>query len=394
MSKSGKRGLLLAAAFTTALAGHAMAQQKEMRIGFVGPFSGPTGSVGEQTFSGVATALRQRGDKIAGVPVKMFKIDDQGKPEIGIQLVTQLIERDHVDALIGPIFSNVLLASFKTITAAKIPVISPGAGPSQIAGRECSPYFFNTSWQNDQPSASMGRYMQDKGIKNIAIVALNFQGGRDAIAGFRSQYKGNVIKEFWTGMQEVDFAPVLAEIRSLKPDASYIFMPGGVGIAFIRQYAQAGLLANIPMYSASTIDGISINAVGTAVAGTFQTASYNYDMQNPANDAFRAEFAKDNKGEPSFYVAYGYDAIQLLDAGVTAAGGDPANHAAVAAGMAVSHIASVRGNFRLNSNHFPVQDFSLLEVVVKDGKPTQVTRATVLPDFADAYAGQCEMAKP
>ena len=389
--KAAAAGLLLAAG----VAGSASAQPKEIRLGFIGPFSGPTGTVGEQTYQGVMFALSQLGNKLGGVPVTVLRQDDAGKPDIGLQIVNQMIERDKVDVLIGPLLSNVLLASYKTIIAAHVPVISPVAGPSQIAGRECSPYFFNTSWQNDQPSAAMGRYLQDKGVKNLVIVAPNFPGGHDAIAGFKSQYKGNVAKEFWTGMQEMDFAPVLAELRALKPEGVFLFMPGSAGINFIRQYAQAGLGATIPMYSASTIDGISIGAIGAAAMGSFQTASYNYDIDNAANTPFRANFKAQGNGEPNFYTAYAYDAVNLLNAGVTALHGDVSDRPALAHALETAKFASVRGSFRFNTNHFPVQDFYLLQVVAGPAdKATQALRGTVLHDFTDSYVADCHMEQP
>ncbi len=371
-----------------AATGHA----KELKIGFIATFSGPAGVLGQHLYDGFMLGVAEKGGKLGGVPTEVIKEDDQLKPEIGLQAARKLIEKDKVDLVSGIVFSNIMMAVYKPIIDSKTILVSSNSGPSPIAGKLCSPYFFSTSWQNDGPHEAMGKYLQDKGVKRLYLMAPNYQAGKDALAGVKRFFKGEIAGEVYTSLSQLDYAAEIAQLRAAKPDALYVFYPGGFGITFLKQYAQAGLSKEIPLYSAFTVDTTTLAAQGDAAAGTFESAFWNVDLKIPASQAFVAAFEKKYGYVPSTYAAQAYDSALLIDSAVKAVGGDVAKKDAVIAAMKKADFPSIRGAFRFNTNHFPIENYYLLETVKgADGKLEQVTRATILENHADAYAGECPM---
>lgn len=372
----------------------AVAQQSELKVGYIATLSGTMAVVGEHVLDGLMFGIEEHGGKLGGLRTTVIKEDDQLKPDVGLQAASRLMERERVDIIVGPFFSNVMLATYRPVTGNKTIMISPVAGPSPVAGKQCSPYFFSTSWQNDQPHEAMGQYLSDKGVKTAYILAPNYQAGKDTLNGFKRRFTGKIVGEVYTGLSQLDFAAEIAQIRFTNPEAVYVFYPGGYSINFVKQYAQT-IGAKIPLYSASSIDDTNIAAIGDAALGTFQTASWNYDFDNPANVRFREAFARRYGYKPSFYAAYGYDAAQLLNAAIGAVGGKVSDKPALIAAMEKADFNSVRGKFRYNKNHFGIQDFYLLEVVKgADGKMEQVSRQPVLRDHEDPYVSECTMPPP
>jgi branched-chain amino acid transport system substrate-binding protein len=256
----------------------------------------------------------------------------------------------------------------------------------------CSPYFFSTAWQNDAPHEAMGKYIQDKGVKRLYLMAPNYQAGKDALTGAKRQFKGEIAGEIYTNISQLDFAAEIAQLRATKPDALYVFYPGGLGISFVKQYAQAGLTREIPLYSAFTVDTSTMEAQGDAAVGTFQSAFWNVDLKVPANEKFVAAFVKKYGYVPSTYSAQAFDSAQLIASAVKAVGGDLTKKEAMIAAMQKADFPSIRGGFKFNTNHFPIENFYLLETVKgDDGKLKQVTRATIFENHADVYAPECAM---
>jgi branched-chain amino acid transport system substrate-binding protein len=379
-------------ALAAALAANPAAAQQSLKVGFIATFSGPGGVLGQHLYDGFMLGVEHAGGKLGGIATEVIKEDDQLKPDVGLQAARKLLEKDKVDVVTGIVFSNVMMAVFKPVIDEGTILVSANAGPSQIAGKQCSPLYFSTSWQNDQPHEAMGKYLQDKGVKRVYLMAPNYAAGKDALTGFKRYYKGEIVGEVYTTVNQPDYAAEISQVRSANPEALYVFYPGGMGINFIKQYAQAGLTQQVPVYSAFTVDTTSLEAQGDAAIGTFQTAFWNVDLKNPQNEKFVADFKKKYNYVPSTYSAQAYDAAQLLDAAIKGAGGKVSDKKALAAAIKKAEFKSVRGPFKFNNNNFPVENFYLLETVKgTDGKLAQVTRATVFENHGDAYAGECSM---
>jgi branched-chain amino acid transport system substrate-binding protein len=381
------------ALISTAFVSPALAQQKTIKIGFVSTFSGPTAVLGNDMRNSFELALDHLGRKLGGLPVEVIYEDDQQKPEVGKQKTEKLLQSDHVDFIVGYIWSNVLLASLKPVVDSKTILIGANAGPSALAGELCSPYFFSTSWQNDQTPAAVGRYMNQKGVKNVYLVGPNYAAGRDMLAGAKSTFQGAVVGEDYTRWpDQLDFSGELSKIRAAKPDAVFVFYPGAAGVQFLNQYVQAGLKSVIPLYTAFTIDETTLPRQGDNALGVPGAQEWVNDLPNEANKRFVADYIAKYKLSPSFYGAQAYDAAQLINSAVAAIGGDVSRKDDMIKVMEKADFPSLRGAFRYGNNHFPIQNFYLQEVVkAADGTLGLRTVATIVADDQDNYHGKCPM---
>src|SRR5262249_46800621 len=271
--------------------GPALAQQKSVKIGFISTFSGPTAVIGNDMRNSFELALDHLGRKMGGLPLEVIYEDDQQKPEVGVQKTQKLVESDKVNFIVGYIWSNVLLASLKPAVDSQTFLISANAGPSQIAGDQCSPYFFSTSWQNDQTPQAMGEYMNQKGVKNAFLIGPNYAAGKDMLTGVQTTFKGKVIGEELTKWpDQLDFSAQLSKVRAAKPDAVFVFYPGAAGVQFLTQYAHAGLKGQIPLYTAFTIDETTLPLQKDLAVGVPGAQEWVNDLPNEANRKFVADF--------------------------------------------------------------------------------------------------------
>jgi branched-chain amino acid transport system substrate-binding protein len=378
-----------AVALTTA---PAMAQQKTVKIGFVSTFSGPVAAIGNDMRNSFELALDHHGRKLGGLPVEVIYEDDQVKPEVGVQKVQKLIESDKVDFLVGIIWSNVLLASLKPIIDSKTFTIITNAGASQLAGEMCSPYVFSTSWNNDQTPQAIGTYMNQKGVKTAFLIGPNYAAGKDMLEGVAATYKGKIVgRELTTWPTQVDFQAELSKARNAKPDAIFAFYPGGPGIQFITQYAQSGLKGQIPLYTAFTIDSLSLPRLKDLGLGIPGAQQWVRDLPNEANKKYVADFRAKYKTDPSFYGSQTYDAVPLLDSVVKAVKGDLSNKNGMRDAARKADFKSVRGNFKFGPNHIPIQNFYLQEAVNEGGEFRMKTVATIVENDQDKHVGRCKM---
>lgn len=380
--------LAAAAVFTTS----AMAQQK-VQIGYVNTFSGPNASIGIEERDGFELALDHLGRKMGGFAVEMFYEDDQQKPEVGKQATEKLIQSQKVNFLTGYNWSNVLLASLKPAVDSKTFLISGNAGPSQIAGELCSPYFFSASWQNDQTPMALGEVLNRKGVKTLYIVSPNYAAGKDMAEGVKRTFKGRVVGEEYTRWPgQLDFSAELSKVRAAKPDAVFVFYPGAAGAQFFQQYSQAGLRGQIPLYSVYTADAITLGQIKELALGTLSTQSWVQDLDNPVSRKFVSDFRKKHKRYPSYYSAQNYDAAMLINSALVAAKGDLSKKDAMRDAMRKADFPNTRGTLRFNNNHFPIQNFYLQEVVKDtEGNLTMKTIETVFTGHKDLFAGKCSM---
>jgi branched-chain amino acid transport system substrate-binding protein len=389
-----RKTLLIAGAALMLAAAPATAQQKSIKIGFVSTFSGPTAVIGNNMRDSFELALDHLGRKMGGLPVEVIYEDDGQKPEVGKQKTQKLIESDHVDFITGYIWSNVLLASVKPAVDSKTFIISANAGPHQLAGELCSPYFFSTSWQNDQTPQAMGHYMNQKGVKSVYLIGPNYAAGKDMLSGVAATFKGKVVGEELTKWPtQLDFSAELAKAKAANPESIFVFYPGKAGVQFLAQYAQAGLKGKIPLYTAFTIDELSIPLQKDLALGVPGAQEWVNDLPNAANKKFVADFLKKYPGKrPSFYGAQSYDAAFLINSAVVATKGNLSDKAAVQKAMEKADFKSVRGDFRYGNNHFPIESFYLQEPVKdKDGNIVLKTMATIVKENQDLFHTQCHM---
>lgn len=363
----------------------------DVKIGLSGVLSGGQAVVGQDQVDGFMLALEQQGGKLGGQPVTVIKEDDQLKPEIGIQVIRKLLDRDKVDAIVGLGFSNVLMATLRPLVESGTVAIATNAGPSPVAGAKCAPNVFSTAWQNDGAAESMGKFVQTKGYKRVYLMAPNYQAGKDMLAGFKRFYKGEVVDEIYTRVGQTDYSAEIAQMQASKPDAVFAFYPGGMGINYIRQLSQAGLLDKIPNYSVFTVDGTTMPALHDAAAGTVSGAMWDAALDNPENRKFVAAFEAKYKRVPSEYAATAYDAAQVLDLAIRKVHGNTADKKAFVAAVktAGSEIKSVRGPFRFNNNNMPIQNYYAFQVVNQGGKLVTRLLGTPLPEHKDVYFAKC-----
>ena len=377
-------------------AGPAVAQQQAqqtLKIGFVSTFSGPVAAIGNDMKNAFELGLDHHGRKLGGLPVEVVYEDDQIKPDVGVQKTQKLIESDHVNFIVGYIWSNVMLASLKPLVDSKTMTIDANAGPSQLAGELCSPYVFSTSWQNDQTPAAVGLYMNQKGVKTAFLMGPNYAAGKDMLAGVKTTFKGQIVGEEYTRWpDQLDFSAELSKAREAKPDAIFVFYPGGAGIQFVTQYVQAGLKGQIPLYTAFTIDDLSLPRLKDLAIGIPGAQEWVGDLPNAANQKFVADYKAKYGVPPSFYGAQSYDAVSLIDSAVTAVKGNLSDKEGMRKEMEKAEFKSVRGNFKFGNNHIPIQNFYLQDAVKNaDGSYALHTVATVVTDDQDRFHDRCPM---
>lgn len=390
-----KMKLLGAVSALALLASPAVAQNKSVKIGFVTTFSGPTAVMGNDMRNSFEVALDHLGRKIGGLPVEVIYEDDQQKPEVGLQKTQKLIQSDKVDFVVGYIWSNVLLASYKPVVESNTFLIGANAGPHQLAGENCSPFFFSTSWQNDQTPQAMGLHMNSKGVKSVYLIGPNYAAGKDMLAGVASTFKGKVIGQDLTKWpDQLDFSAELSKARASGAEAIFAFYPGAAGAQFLNQYVQAGLKGTIPLYTAFTIDELTLPRQGDAALGVPGAQQWVNDLPNETNKKFVADFRKKHPDVPgpTFYGAQAYDAAMLIDSAVKGVKGNLSDKNALRAELKKANFKSVRGNFKYGNNHFPIQNFYLQEVVKgADGKLALKMVSTIVENDQDRFHDKCPM---
>jgi branched-chain amino acid transport system substrate-binding protein len=369
------------------------ASAQTIKVGIAQDLTGPFAALGAEARDGFNLGIKQLGGKLGGFDAEFIAQDMGGNPDHARQLVERFVKRERIDFFTGPIGSNVALAVGPALFAEKVFYLSNNAGPSQFAGSQCNPYFFGTAWQNDAYHEAAGRFAATRDFKKVAIMAPNYPAGQDALNGFKRGFGKPVAAEIYTKLGQLDYAAELAQLRAQAPDALFIFLPGGMGINFIKQFVGAGLSKTTqiigPGFSA---DQDVIRAVGEPMLGMFNTAHWNHDFDNPASKAFVEAFRKEYGRTPSIYAAQAYDVMLMLDAAVREVKGKVADKDAVRAALKKADFKSVRGPFKFGHNQFPIQDY-YLRVISKDasGEISNKTLNKAVAGYADPYAAQCPM---
>ena len=367
----------------------------KVKVGFVSTLSGPSSALGVDIRDGFLLGVKLNGGKLGGLPAEVLVSDDQFKPDVAKQQFEKNIKRDKVDFMTGVVFSNIMLAALPEALDNNVFYLSPNAAPSSIAGKDCNPLFFAVSWPNDAYHEAAGQFANTRDMKSVYLIAPNYQAGKDSLAGFKRMFKGQVVGETYTKLGQLDYAAELAEIRAAKPQAVYIFLPGGMGINFIKQYVGAGLGKDstllLPGFSA---DQDVIKPVGDAMSGLFNTAHWSPDFSNAANQKFMAEFQKEYGRIPTLYASQGYDTALLINAAVRDVKGKLEDRAAVRKALQAAKFDSVRGSFKFNTNQYPIQNYYVRVVGNNPNGGGLINKSfgePILRERGDAYVQDCKM---
>jgi branched-chain amino acid transport system substrate-binding protein len=380
----------LAASFLLSIA--AAQAQDNLKIGLIATLSGPPAVLGQQMRNGFTLAVKTLGGKLGGRDVDVVVADDELKPDEAISKVKELIDRNKVDFVVGPIFSNILGAIMKPVTEAGVILISPNAGSSGFAGKDCNANFFVASYQNDQIHEVLGKYAQDSGLKKVVVIVPNYQAGKDAAAGFKQKFGGEILDEIYVPLGQLDYSAELSKVAAAKPDAIFAFLPGGMGVNFVKQFRQAGLADKITFLSAFTVDESTLPAQQDAALGMYGGANWAPNLDNPQNKAFVDAYLKEYNAVPATYAFQAYDAALLIDSAVRQVKGDLTNKDALRTALMKADFKSLRGNFKFNTNHYPIQDFYLVKVAKRpDGKFETEIEKKVFSNYGDSYAKDCAM---
>lgn len=364
-----------------------------VKIGMVTTLSTKAGYLGEEVRDGFKLAMAQEGGKLGGVPVELLIEDDGRDPGKAKQIAERFIKRDGVKIMTGIIFSNAALAVVPKVVRDDVIYISPNAGPSALAGKGCNENYFNVAYQNDNLDEVVGQYVSEAGFKNVYLLAPNYPAGKDHLAGFKRYYQGEISGEVYTKLGQSDYAAEIATLRAAKPDAVFFFLPGGMGINFLKQYAQAGLNKTIPVFGpAFSFDERLLGAVGAAALGVKNGSQWSHDLDNPANKQFVAGFRAAYDRTPTLYASQGYEAARLIGSALKSVDGDVNQLAQLRAALRKADFESVRGEFAFTSNQHPIQNLYIREVV-EDGKGgyTNQTIKTVFTAHGNSYVDACKM---
>lgn len=389
--------LILAAPLAAMLAvPNAQAANDTIKVGIVLTLTTGASIIGKNMKAAFEVAAQHLGGEMSGKKLELIFEDDQFKPGIGKQKTEKLVKKDKVDFLTGYIFSHILAASAPVgLKAGKI-VVSANAGHAIFAGKKCHKNFFNAAWENSQTPMAMGKLLNQRGVKRLYVLSLNYAAGKQMVTGVERTFKGQIIGKDLVPTSHKDWSAELAKVRAAKPDGVFVFYPGSWGPAFFTQYAQAGLHKTIPLYNVFSIDGANLPIFQkrkmTHLIGTFNTNFWAPDLDNATNKRFVKDFAKHYNGQvPAHYAAQAYDALMLIAAGVKAAGGDAKNTDAVRKGMEKADFPSVRGKIKFGKNHFPIQNFYARQIVNKGGKWQPSVRQIVLEDHAPVMSNECKL---
>ncbi|MCQ9617227.1 ABC transporter substrate-binding protein [Paenalcaligenes niemegkensis] len=367
---------------------------KPIKVGIANDISGPFSAIGAETRDGFNLAIKQLDGKLGGFPAEFLQSDMGGNPDQARQLVNRYIQREKIDFFTGPVGSNVALAVGPTLFNAKVPFVSSNPGPSQFAGKQCNAYWFGAAYQNDAFHEAAGKMAASRGYKNMVVLAPDYPGGKDGLAGFKRGYGESVTQEIYTRLGQIDYGAELAQVRAAKPDAVYIFLPSTMGINFIKQYVAAGLSPDVPLIGPGfSGDEDIIQAVGEPMLGMYNTAQWAQDLDNPANKAFVEAFREEYKGRyPSVYAAQAYDVILALDAAVQQVDGNVEDKEAVLKALKAADYDSVRGDYVYGVNNYPIQSY-YLRVVDKDAEGRLINRLVeqVFDQYQDVYVDECKL---
>ncbi len=363
-----------------------------IKIGMITTLSGGGAQLGVDIRDGFNLALKHENGLLGGSKIELTILDDARKVENAKQAASRLLKKNKVDIFTGIVWSNLAMAVVPYVTRAGKFYLSPNAGPSKLAGTGCNENYFNVAWQNDNLHEAAGQYMSDKGIQRAYILAPNYPAGKDALTGFERFFKGKVVSKVYTKLGQADYAAEIANIRASDAEAVFFFLPGGMGINFVKQYSQAGMKEKVPLFGpAFSFDEGILKAVGDAALGTFNTSQYTHDLKNESNKKFMESFLSTYDRKPSLYASQGYDTAILIASAIRAVNGDLSKTNEFRNALRKANFPSVRGKFAFDSNHHPIQTIYVRQVVKDGDSVTNMTLNPVLKNHSNAYVDKCKM---
>lgn len=372
--------------------GSALADGDVVKLGIVTSLTGQNSAAARDLIDGVKLGIKRLNGQIAGMKTELSTADDQEKPEIAREEAARMVESKGVEFLTGPITTNLVKSVIQPVTDAGGFFLSTGAGPSAMAGKDCEPNFFVTTFENVTYGEVTGQAANDLGLKNIALLQWNSPGARDLANGFKKQFKGTVDLEIYTPPSQLDFAGEIGKLRTVHPDGYYFFFPSQLLANFMKQLNQFDVgkdMKGLSYYI--SIDPVMLQQLGDIVFGQYITTYYSTSLDNPANKDFVDDFKKEYGNGPGLYAAHGYDLVTLLDHALKTVRGRLNDRDAVRKALEAVKFESVRGSFKFNTNHFPIENFYLTQIVrAPDGSLTYKVLKTY-PNKADSFAAKCKM---
>lgn len=370
----------------------AQAQPAKLKVGLISTLTGGGALLGEELKRGWDLGMDLVGGKIGGLDTEVIVGDDELKPDVAVTLADRMVKQQKVDVVAGVLWSNIMLAIYEPVTKANTIVLSTNAGPSQIAGKACSPLYISTSWQNDQFAEALAVLMNQEQVKNTFVIAPNYQAGKDIKSVYDSHFKGEQVGAILFKLGQSDFQSEFSEIRARKPQSVMAFAPGAMSVAFMKQWQALGMSNSMKLYTVNMIDYLTLPAMQDSAVGTYTVSPYDSASTSPANQKFVAAFQKKYNRLPTQYAMQAYDGVMLLDAGIRARKGNIADKKALIAAMRVAKLDSPRGPMTYNVNNFPIQNFYKIDVVPgPDGKPFMKGSGVVLKDAKDSHYKECNL---
>jgi branched-chain amino acid transport system substrate-binding protein len=392
MKKILKVGILGTALLMLVSVNPVLAQAK-LKIGFISAQSGPLNVLGLEQKRGFEIAMDHLGGKFGQTPIEVVVADSKGNPSATVQEISRLIDKEKVDLIVGLSASNELVAGVKPIVDAKIFFIGMNGGVAVNAGEQCNPYYFNASFQNAQLTTGMGAFMTKQGVKKLYLIGADFEAGYEHTDAAKTGFKGEIVAQQFTPLTQLDFAADIAKIRASGADGVFAFYPGGLGIAFMRQWAQAGLSGKIPVFSNIALtEPTAFQAQGKSVLGTYVSAVYFAGIDNPVNKRFVQDFKTKFGRDPASYAGLAYDAMMLVDSAVKEVKGNVKDQVAFRAALKKANFQSVRGSFAFSSNNHPIQNTYLTVVDERsDGSLFLKATALIAEKAADNFVSKCPL---
>ena len=392
MKKFLKAGVLSAAVLMMVSVNQVMAQAK-LKIGFISAQSGPLNVLGLEQKRGFEIAMDHLGGKFGQTPIEVVMADSKGNPSATVQELSRLSDKEKVELIVGLSASNELVAGVKPIVDAKIFFVGMNGGVAVNAGEQCNPYYFNASFQNAQLTTGMGAFMTKQGVKKLYLIGADFEAGYEHTDAAKTGFKGEIVAQQFTPLTQLDFAADIAKIRASGADGVFAFYPGGLGIAFMRQWAQAGLSGKIPVFSNIALtEPTAFQAQGKSVLGTYVSAVYFAGIDNPVNKRFVQDFKTKFGRDPASYAGLAYDAMMLVDSAVKEVKGNVKDQAAFRAALKKANFQSVRGSFAFSSNNHPIQNTYLTVVDERsDGSLFLKATAVIAEKAADSFVSKCPL---
>lgn len=366
---------------------------EDLKVGFLSTLSGPGAALGNEIKDGFELALEQANNQLGGVNTQLFIADDQQNANEGRQAAERLLRREKVDLMTGMVFSNVLLPVMPRILKNDTIYLSTNTGPEDYAGENCNKNYYTVSWQNEDIPSAMGKYVTEKKHDKVFLIAPNYPGGTESIGGFKRYFEGEIADEIYVKLGQIDFAAEVAQIRASGADAVFFFLPGGMGVSFIKQLVSSGLDEQITIYTPGfSADQDTIKAVGEPMVGMMNASQWSPDLDNAANQAFVKAFQEKYDRIPSMYAAQGYDTARLLDASIKNIDGDFKNKDKLRAELKKANFESVRGDFSFNKNNYPIQNYYMREVYKDaDGVIKNKLVDMVFENYEDPFAKNCKL---